>query len=70
MQTLHTVSSLYISYVTYKESLSNNQELLEFAIISFILTTLMFNSGVKLLGEIRCSSLFGLKLKIKNQTLT
>ena len=30
----------------------------------------MFNSGVKLLGEIRCSSLFGLKFKIKNQTLT
>ena len=34
--------SLYIFYGTCKENFSDNQELLEFAIISFILITLMF----------------------------
>ena len=45
MQVLHAV--LYIFPVLLMmENLSNNQELLEFGIISFILLTLMFGSGV------------------------
>ena len=35
------------------ENLSNYQEFLEFVIISFILMTLMFDSGVTKSGEIR-----------------
>ena len=46
------------SYVIYKENLPNNQEFLELAIISFILMTLMFESGMTLLRETkRCLSL-------------
>ena len=52
---------LYISCGTYRENLSNNQELLEFVIISVTLITLMFDSGVILLGEIRCLSLLHTK---------
>ena len=37
------------------------QELLQLVIISFILMTLMFDSGVILKGEIRCWSLSGIK---------
>ena len=37
----------------------NNQELLKFVIIFFIPMTFMFDSGVILLGEIRCLSLLG-----------
>ena len=43
--------SIYIFYSTYKENLSNTSELLEFAIISFILTTLMFDSGGDAVGR-------------------
>ena len=39
----------------------NNQELLYLLIISIILMTLMFDSGVILKGEIRCWSLSGVK---------
>ena len=39
----------------------NNQEHLELAIISLILVTLMLDSGVILLGEIRCQSLLAVK---------
>ena len=39
----------------------NNQELLWLVIISFVLVTLMFDSGGILLGEIRCWSLLGVK---------
>ena len=39
---------------TDKENSSNDHELLEFAIISFILMTLMCDSGMILYGEIRC----------------
>ena len=46
---------------TYKENFHNNQECLEFLIISFILITLMFDSRVILLGEIRCFSLLEVK---------
>ena len=37
-----------------RENLFNNQEVLKFVIIAFILITLMFDSGVILKGEIRC----------------
>ena len=32
-----------ISYSSYKENLSHNQELLEFVVISFVLKTFMFD---------------------------
>ena len=44
-----------------KDNLLNNRDLFYFVIISFILTTLMCDSGAILLGEIRNSSPFGLK---------
>ena len=50
-------SSVYISYGACKENLFNNQELLEFLMISLILMNLMFDLGVLLLGEIQCLSL-------------
>ena len=58
VQILYTVHdrSWYISFSTYKENLFNNQDLL-------ILITLMFDSGVILLEEIRCLSLLGVKVK-------
>ena len=49
--------SLCISYGTDKENSSNDHELLEFAIISSILITLMCDSGMILYGEIRCQPL-------------
>ena len=48
-QCYHTYSlycSLYISKEANKENLFNNQELLQFVIISSILMTFMFDSGV------------------------
>ena len=53
--------SRYISYGICKENLSNNQELLEFEIISVILMNLLLASVATLLGEIRRLSLLGLK---------
>ena len=44
-----------------KENLFNNQEFLLLVIISFILMILKCESGVILLGEIRCWSLSGVK---------
>ena len=44
MYILHTIQ--YISSGFEKENLSNNQELLSLLIISLILVTLMFYSGV------------------------
>ena len=52
---------LYISLGANKEKLFNNQELLWLVIISFILMTLMCDSRVILLVEIRRWSLSGLK---------
>ena len=49
MQILHI---RYISCGTYKENLSNDQEIFEFVIISFILVTLLLDSMVILLGNI------------------
>ena len=37
---------LYTSYGSYKENLCNNQEHLEFVIISFTLITIMFDLGM------------------------
>ena len=56
--------SLFTTYVnlchiSHKENLSNNVQLLEVAISSYILITLVFDSGVMLSGEIRCLSLQG-----------
>ena len=49
-------SSLYNSWGADSENLFNNQELLSLVIISFILVTFRFDSGLILLGEIKCSS--------------
>ena len=56
---IHTV--LYVFPVVVE--LVGNQRLLWWVIISLILTTLMFESTVILLGEIRSQSLLGLKGK-------
>ena len=56
MQVLLTVLHP-ISYGAYKENLCSNQELLKLMIISFIPMTLMVDSVVILLGEMRCLSL-------------
>ena len=45
---------LYNFYDADKETLLNNLKLEEFVIISCILMTLMFYSGLILLGEFRC----------------
>ena len=49
MKVLYTACSLCISYDTYMDNLSNNQELLKFVILSSVPMTLMFDSGVILL---------------------
>ena len=53
MYILHTVLYTFPPYVG-KENLINNLEVLQSIVISFILMTLMFDSGVILWGEIRC----------------
>ena len=59
MHILYTV--LYVFSVVVE--LVQNQRLLWWVIISLILMTLMFESTVMLLGEIRSQSLLGLKGK-------
>ena len=59
MHILHTV--LYVFPVVVE--LVRNQRLLWWVIISLVLMTLMFESTVILLGEIRSQSLLGLKGK-------
>ena len=54
-------SSLYFSFGIEKENLFNNQELLWLVIISPILMPLLFDCGMILWGEIRCSSLLGVR---------
>ena len=54
---LFSVHSLWY----YKKTLFNNQVPHGFVIISFILLTLLFDSGVILLGESRFLSLWGVK---------
>ena len=48
MHFLHTVL-----YTLLREDMLNNQELLKLVIISYILLTFMFHSGVILFGEFR-----------------
>ena len=49
--------SLYISCGTWKENLSNSQDLIDFVNLSFIIITSVFDSGVIILGEMRWSPL-------------
>ena len=56
MHILHTVLNTFS-----KENLFTDQKFLLMVIISFILMTLMCDSGLILWGEIRCSSLLGFK---------
>ena len=53
----HTVICKFLKEL--KGRLCNNQAFLEFAITSFILVTIMFDSGAMTLREIRCLSLLG-----------
>ena len=68
MQVLHTV--LYTFHVTSKENSSINQELFEFAIPSFILMTLIFNSLIllKKITVLNCCTM--LELRIKGRLLS
>ena len=59
MQILHTI--LYTFPMVLHEDFFNNQVPHGFVIISFILLTLLFDSGVILLGESRFLSLWGVK---------
>lgn len=54
----------------YQEILSHIQEFLEFMIISFILRTLIFASGMIWLGEITCLSLPGVKSLIWHEIIS
>ena len=54
MQIFHTVHSVQILYSYGEEHLFDNQELLEWMIISCILITLMFDSIVIMCREIGC----------------
>ena len=47
-------------YGTDQENLFNNQQLLSWLVISFILITLIFDSVVIMYREIRCWSLLGI----------
>ena len=58
MQILHTVLYTFPEVLT-RRNVFKNQELYKLVIISLILVTLMFDSGVILLREIRCWSLLG-----------
>ena len=53
--------SIHFSEGTEKENLFKNQEPPLLVIISFVLMTLLYDSGMILLGEIRCWSLLGIK---------
>ena len=53
MYILHAVLYTFLM-VSNKENLFSNQVLLYFVIISFIVMTLMYDSEMMLLGEIRC----------------
>lgn len=48
--------SLYITYRADKDNLLNNRELLWLLIVSLILLILVFDSGMILWEEIKCSS--------------
>ena len=58
MHNLHTVLYTFPE-VLRRRNVFKNQELYKLVIIFLIIVTLMFDSGVILLGEIRCWSLLG-----------
>ena len=60
---LYTVL-FYVSYVTEKENLFSNWELLKLVIISFVLVTYTFDSRVTLYGETRSQTLVAVKALI------
>ena len=60
-QILHTFLYAFPKILTRRIYHTHNQGHLGFAIISFILITFMFDSGVIMLGEIRCQSLLRAK---------
>lgn len=62
MQVFHTVLYTFLIVITSRISLTNLEDL-EFVIISYILITLLFDSGMMLLEEVRCLSLSGLKVR-------
>ena len=67
MQVFHTVLYTFLIVITSRISLTNLEDL-EFAIISYILITLLFDSGMMLLEELittercRTKSLYSGKL--------
>ena len=61
MQVLHTFLYAFPKMLTRRICHTHNQGRLGFTIISFILITFMFDSGVIMLGEIRCQSLLRAK---------
>ena len=64
MHILHSVLYTFANVLARRSNLFKNQEVLQFIIISFILMTIMFDSGMILKGEIRCWSLLGIKVLI------
>ena len=62
MQVFHTVLYTFFIVITSRISLTNLEDL-EFAIISYSLITLLFDSGMMLWEEVRCLSLSGLKVR-------
>ena len=62
MQVFHTVLYTFLIVITSRISLTNLEDL-EFAIISYILITLLFDSGMMLLEEVRCLLLSELKVR-------
>ena len=61
MQVLHTVLYAFLKMLTRRICYTYDQGRPGFAIISFILITFMFDSGVIMFGEIRCQSLLRAK---------
>lgn len=62
MQVFHTVLYTFFIVITNRISLTNLEDL-EFAIIPYILITLLFDSGMMLLEEVRCLLLSELKVR-------
>ena len=59
---LHPNISLQVLHTgLYTFPISHNQKLVMFLIISFILTTIIYDPRLVLLGEIRCLSFSGVK---------
>ena len=61
MHILHTVLYTFPEVLTKRIYVIINSNFIQMVIISFILMTVMFDSGVILLGENKCWSLLGVK---------